>query len=274
MQKALISFVLTFLVCFAMSSQNRIEIGKKNENLLDKSVKAYTKRNFDKALKYIKSAMRSEEVNKIASVSLLEGNIHFALKDFEEAKNAYLKSIEVSKIQRANSRTAQIGLARSIIKLEKLEKKETKNVGSDKGSLDKDNTSSVTDTKINTKDTEEENTAFTIIEQVPIYPGCDSGTTNAALKKCMQQGITDHVSKNFNIDVAGITGLNGKIIINCQFTINKKGDVTNIYATALHPIFEEEAIRVIDRLPKMKPGEQKGKPVGVIYGLPIIFNVK
>lgn len=270
MQKVLFSCALTFLVCFTISSQNRIEISKKNEKLLDKSIKAYSHRNFDKALKYISSAMQSEEVEQIASVSLLEGNIHFALKDFEKAKVAYLKCIEVSKTQQAYSRTAQIGLARSIIKLEKLKKKETKNVGSDKGSQDKDNTSSVTDTK----NTNEINTAFAVIEKVPIYPECESGTTNAALKKCMQQGITGHVSQNFNTGVAGITGLKGRFNINVQFTINKKGDVTNIYATALHPIFEEEAIRVIDRLPKMKPGEQKGKPVGVIYGLPIIFEVK
>ncbi|MGA9324525.1 MAG: energy transducer TonB, partial [Salegentibacter sp.] len=36
----------------------------------------------------------------------------------------------------------------------------------------------------------------------------------------------------------------------------------------------QEAARVINSLPKMQPGKQRGKPVGVMYSLPIIFQVQ
>ena len=36
---------------------------------------------------------------------------------------------------------------------------------------------------------------------------------------------------------------------------------------------EAEAKRVVNLLPKMTPGEQKGKPVNVTYMLPISFNI-
>ena len=37
---------------------------------------------------------------------------------------------------------------------------------------------------------------------------------------------------------------------------------------------EKEAQRVINLLPKMKPGKQRGKAVIVPYSLPIIFQVQ
>jgi protein TonB len=37
---------------------------------------------------------------------------------------------------------------------------------------------------------------------------------------------------------------------------------------------QDEAIRVISLLPKMKPGKQQGKPVKVRYAVPIAFKVE
>ncbi|MBL4723919.1 MAG: energy transducer TonB, partial [Lutibacter sp.] len=52
-----------------------------------------------------------------------------------------------------------------------------------------------------------------------------------------------------------------------------KGNIVNIEARAPHKKLKEEAIRVVKLLPKMMPGRQRGKPVGVKYGLPIVFKV-
>ena len=57
------------------------------------------------------------------------------------------------------------------------------------------------------------------------------------------------------------------------FKIDKKGNIVNIEARAPHKKLKEEAIRVVKLLPKMMPGRQRGKPVGVKYGLPIVFKV-
>jgi protein TonB len=37
---------------------------------------------------------------------------------------------------------------------------------------------------------------------------------------------------------------------------------------------EKEAIKVVSSLPKMIPGKQRGKAVGVLYSLPILFQVE
>ena len=57
------------------------------------------------------------------------------------------------------------------------------------------------------------------------------------------------------------------------FTIDKNGHVTDVHYREPDPRLEQEAERVINSLPKMQPGKQRGKPVGVMYSLPIVFQV-
>ena len=114
---------------------------------------------------------------------------------------------------------------------------------------------------------------FSVIENVPIFPGCDKGN-NAQRRKCMSQKITKFVQRKFNTDLAGDLGLSGRQRINVIFKIDKNGDVVGVRARAPHPRLEKEAARVINLLPKMKPGKQRGKAVIVPYSLPIIFQVQ
>ena len=114
---------------------------------------------------------------------------------------------------------------------------------------------------------------FAVIENVPIFPGCDKGN-NAARRKCMSQKITKFVQRKFNTDLAGDLGLSGRQRISVIFKIDKNGDVVGVRARAPHPRLEKEAARVINLLPKMKPGRQRGKAVIVPYSLPIIFQVQ
>ena len=114
---------------------------------------------------------------------------------------------------------------------------------------------------------------FAVIENVPIYPGCEKGN-NDAKRKCMSDKINKFVQKKFNTDLAGDLGLTGKQRINVIFKIDRSGNVVGVRSRAPHPRLEKEAARVIGLLPKMKPGKQRGKAVTVPYSLPIIFQVQ
>ena len=115
---------------------------------------------------------------------------------------------------------------------------------------------------------------FTLIEDVPIFPGCEALNDNALRKSCMSEKITDYVNKKFNKDLGSELGLSGINRITVLFQIDTKGNIINIQARAPHPKLEEEAINLIKALPKMEPGKQRGKPVIVSYALPIIFQVQ
>ncbi|HAT63588.1 energy transducer TonB [Aureisphaera sp. CAU 1614] len=125
-----------------------------------------------------------------------------------------------------------------------------------------------------TKKEEKENIAFAVIENVPVFPGCYADS-NQELKACMSLNIQKHVVNNFNLSLANSLNLpSGKQRIAVQFKIDKFGFIVNVRARAEHPALEEEAIRVVQSLPRMIPGKQRGKEVGVLYALPIIFHVE
>jgi len=113
------------------------------------------------------------------------------------------------------------------------------------------------------------------IQNAPIYPGCEKAKNNNQRKKCMSQKIAKLIQRKFRgDDIASDYGLTGMQKIDVQFTIDKTGKVNNIKSRAPHPKLENEAIRVINLMPKMKPGKQNDKNVGVIYTLPIKFKVQ
>ncbi len=118
-----------------------------------------------------------------------------------------------------------------------------------------------------------EDVPFAVIEEVPIYPGCKG--TKKQLKKCLQDKIKKHVGRNFNAELANELGLpSGKKKIIVQFKIDKNGNIAGIRSRAPHKRLQKEAERVIKKLPKMTPGKQRGRAVGVKYSLPISFNVE
>lgn len=112
------------------------------------------------------------------------------------------------------------------------------------------------------------------VEIVPVYPGCESMTTNEDRVKCMSQKLAKLIQRRFDTDIASVYGLQGRQRINVQFKINQSGQVTEIQTRAPHPKLEKEAERIANKIPQMKPGLQRQKPVSVIYNLPIVFDVK
>ncbi len=114
---------------------------------------------------------------------------------------------------------------------------------------------------------------FAVIGQVPVYPGCESGS-NEDQKQCMSQNISKLVNSNFNAKVADKLGLDGEQKIYVGFKINAQGQVIDVKARAPHPSLAEEAKRVINLLPKMQPGKHRGENVIVAYSLPIIFKIQ
>lgn len=115
--------------------------------------------------------------------------------------------------------------------------------------------------------------AFAVIEKVPVYPGCELEINNKSLKDCMSKKVAEHINQRFNINLANSMNLQGIQRILVQFKIDHLGFVTDVRARGPNPRLEEEVRLIVMSLPKMIPGEQRGKPVGVLYSLPIVFKV-
>jgi hypothetical protein len=114
---------------------------------------------------------------------------------------------------------------------------------------------------------------FAVVDELPVFPGCESFETREKKAECITQKINQFVNTNFNTSLGKELGLTGLNRIYVQFKIAKNGVLEVLGARAPHPALEEEARRVVNLLPKMTPGKQRGEEVGVLYSLPISFMV-
>jgi beta-lactamase regulating signal transducer with metallopeptidase domain len=134
--------------------------------------------------------------------------------------------------------------------------------------------SKVIDNKIETEKVTK-NIPFSIVDKIPVYPGCEGIDDKEEQKHCLSKSIQMHVAKEFNVELAQTLGLKpGKKRIFTIFTINKDGTITDVKARAPHKDLEAEAVRVVKTIPKMQPGKSNGEYVGVRYSLPITFVVE
>ena len=112
---------------------------------------------------------------------------------------------------------------------------------------------------------------FAVIERVPVFPGCKGN--NAQLKACFQEKMQAHLFKHFKYpEVAAELNIKGRVFV--FFLIDKNGQVTKIKSRGPDKLLETEAERIISLLPKMQPGKQRNKPVGVPYSIPINFKLQ
>jgi protein TonB len=105
---------------------------------------------------------------------------------------------------------------------------------------------------------EEEQQVFFIVEDMPEFPGGEM-----ALRTYIANAIKYPV-------IAQENGIQGKVYV--TFVVGKDGSVSNAsIARGVDPSLDKEALRVVNTLPKWKPGKQRGKPVNVSYTVPINF---
>ena len=109
---------------------------------------------------------------------------------------------------------------------------------------------------------EEEEVIFMVVETMPEFPGG-------------QQALFKYLGENVKYPViAQENGIQGRVI--CQFVVNKDGSIVDVVVvrSSSEPSLDKEALRVINSMPKWKPGKQRGKPVRVKYTVPVNFRLQ
>lgn len=106
----------------------------------------------------------------------------------------------------------------------------------------------------------DENAVFMVVEKMPEYPG---GV------QAMMQFLSDNIKYPKDAQEKAIEG---RVI--CQFIVEKDGSIVEvtIASSSGNASLDKEAIRVVQSMPKWKPGLQKGEPVRVKFTVPINFH--
>ena len=111
-----------------------------------------------------------------------------------------------------------------------------------------------------------------MIEDVPIYPGCER-VAKSQRRNCFQEQINKHIRRNFRYpEIAQEMGIQGRVYVN--FIIAKDGTIQNIRMRGPDKNLEKEAQRIISKLPNMTPGKQRGRAVRVPFSIPITFRLQ
>jgi protein TonB len=120
----------------------------------------------------------------------------------------------------------------------------------------------------------DEEIPFAVIEDIPVFPGCEN-VPKAKRLECFQEQMAKHIKKNQQYPERAMEdGIQGRVSV--LFVIDKDGSITNVQVRGPKggELLEKEAKRVIEKLPKFKPGMQRGKPVKVKYSQPITFKLQ
>jgi periplasmic protein TonB len=105
-----------------------------------------------------------------------------------------------------------------------------------------------------------ETPAFTVVEKMPEYPGGDEARIRF---------LVDNVMYPVKAKEKHIQGT-----VYIAFIVETNGSVTGVKVLrGIGGGCDEEAVRVTKMMPAWKPGYQKGKPVRVMFNMPVKFTL-
>ena len=109
---------------------------------------------------------------------------------------------------------------------------------------------------------DEEWVSFDDLDAKPQFRGGDANGFSAWVNSRLTYPVT--AKKN---------GIQGTVTL--QFTIEPNGKVTNVEVlSGVEESLDREAVRVVSKSPRWKPGYVDGKPVRVTYTFPVIFLLR
>ncbi len=100
-----------------------------------------------------------------------------------------------------------------------------------------------------------------MVEEKPEFPGGETA---------MYKWLSDNL---FYPSQAAEDGTQGRVIV--EFVISKNGYIENAHIVrGRHPALDKEALRLVNSMPRWKPGHNNGVPVKVTYSLPVTFKLQ
>ena len=107
----------------------------------------------------------------------------------------------------------------------------------------------------------EETKIFTVVEQMPMFPGGDGA-------------LMSYLSQNIHYPtIAAENGVQGRVVVG--FVVERDGSITDVnILRGVDPSLDKEAMRVVKSMPKWTPGKQNGSAVRVKYQVPVSFRLQ
>lgn len=114
---------------------------------------------------------------------------------------------------------------------------------------------------------------FVVMENIARPFECEGVTDKAAQKDCFNEWIKKYIAQNTSYpELAKQIGLEGKVYVN--FVISETGLVEEVSVVmGEYDILNKEAVRVLSTMPKMIPGNQRGRKAKMKMTVPVSFKL-
>lgn len=111
-----------------------------------------------------------------------------------------------------------------------------------------------------TNEVADDNQVFVAVEQMPEFEGGE-------------RALSNFLSSNLRYPVVALeNGVQGRVIV--RFAVDRDGGISDVSVLkGIGSGCDEEAVRIVKRMPRWKPGKQGGRAVAVWYTLPIMFTI-
>jgi protein TonB len=120
---------------------------------------------------------------------------------------------------------------------------------------------------------------FVVVEEMPRFPGCEEMAGDAKAKKaCSDKKLMEFIYEKIQYPaIARENGVEGNVVV--QFVVNADGSVQDMSVVRdIGGGCGEEALRIVTLMNSMPerwtPGKQRGRPVRVMFTLPIRFKLQ
>ena len=116
------------------------------------------------------------------------------------------------------------------------------------------------------------------VEIAPVYNGCE-GLSKEEIKKCFNNKVSTFIKREFNLSLSKDLNLSEPKQVEAFFVINETGNLSGMKVRNSELNIQAEILRVLRKIPVMKPAIHNGKSVAVLcsiivkYGNEIEINV-
>ncbi|BAO77661.1 hypothetical protein WPG_3431 [Winogradskyella sp. PG-2] len=111
------------------------------------------------------------------------------------------------------------------------------------------------------------------VEIVPIYEGCE-GLSKEETKECFKNKIRAFIKREFNVSLSKDLNLSEPKQVDAFFIIDQTGNRTGMKVRDSEVTIQAEILRVLRKMPVMKPARHNGEDVSVLCSVLIKYGNK
>ena len=109
------------------------------------------------------------------------------------------------------------------------------------------------------------------VENTPVYNGCEELLIEET-RECFNNKVSTFIMREFNLSVSKDLNLSEPKLVEAFFIINENGNLTGMKVRDSEVTVQAEILRVLRKMPVMKPATHNGESVSVLCSIIVKYG--